>query len=193
MSPEDREQLAAERRALKSYLARAHGEPLVLDRRAAYCVDAVLMPSWFARLRHACRYLVVALAGLAPFCPMKVFLYRLVGMRIGRTVCISPGVVMDPLYPALIELEDGACLGMGCRLLTHEYTAGFFRVGRIRIGRRAVVGCYAMVRGGVAVGSGATVGAMSFVNRDVAAGETVAGIPARPVSSAAGTSAPEGG
>jgi serine O-acetyltransferase len=43
------------------------------------------------------------------------------------------------------------------------------------------LGAYAQILGDVRIGSGARVGAMSVVLRDVSPGETVVGIPARPV------------
>jgi acetyltransferase-like isoleucine patch superfamily enzyme len=45
--------------------------------------------------------------------------------------------------------------------------------------RRASIGSGAVVLGGVRIGAGALVGAGAVVTRDVAPGETVAGIPAR--------------
>lgn len=173
--------LERDRAALRELLSGARDGPLAIARRDAYDIEAVVKPSLFSRLTIACRYVLVSLGALVPICPVKALFYRLAGAKIGARVCISPGVVMDPLYPSLIELDDGCCLGMGCRLLTHEYTATSFRAGRIRIGKGSVIGAYALIRSGVSVGSGATVGAMSFVNRDVPDGETVAGVPAKPV------------
>jgi serine O-acetyltransferase len=74
--------------------------------------------------------------------------------RIGRDVLISPGVVIggrSELRGAPI-IEDGARIGAGAKVL-----------GPIRIGARAQVGANAVVL------------------HDVAPGETVAGIPARPI------------
>jgi UDP-2-acetamido-3-amino-2,3-dideoxy-glucuronate N-acetyltransferase len=45
--------------------------------------------------------------------------------------------------------------------------------------RRASLGSGAVILGGVMIGEGALVGAGAVVTRDVAAGETVAGVPAR--------------
>jgi acetyltransferase-like isoleucine patch superfamily enzyme len=51
----------------------------------------------------------------------------------------------------------------------------------------ASIGSGATILGGVRIGAGATIGAGAVVSRDVAAGETVAGNPARPLRSGAGS------
>jgi UDP-2-acetamido-3-amino-2,3-dideoxy-glucuronate N-acetyltransferase len=50
---------------------------------------------------------------------------------------------------------------------------------RTRVERRATLGSGAIVMGGLTIGEGALVGAGAVVTRDVAPGETVAGVPAR--------------
>jgi acetyltransferase-like isoleucine patch superfamily enzyme len=175
----ERNQKLAQWHALQAYCRSGRAEPLVWDSSISACIcDDVPLGD---RLLILGRYLLTSLARWIPLSPAKVWLLRRAGMRIGRDVYISPGVVVDPLFPELITLEDDVLLGMGCRLFTHEYSATAFRLGRIRVGRGAVIGGWALVRSGVSVGAGATVGACSFVNRDVAAGATVVGVPARPL------------
>jgi len=49
------------------------------------------------------------------------------------------------------------------------------------MGNRVWVGAGATILGGVAVGDGAVIGAGSVVNRSIGQGETVGGVPARPL------------
>ena len=181
-SPEEETTLAGQRHALRDLLEGRLEGPLTFPLHEAFCMDAVVAPTLADRLRMLCRYAAVWLGGRVPSCPLKVFFYRLAGAKIGRNVCISPGVILDPLFPSLIEIEDGACLGMGCRLVTHEYTASSFRAGRVKVGSGSVIGGWSTVRSGVVIGRKATVGLHSFVNRNVPDGETVAGVPARAVT-----------
>ncbi len=124
----------------------------------------------FPGLRLARFYLNFFIAKVARFIdysPVKVFLYRLTGMKIGRDVFLSPDVILDPHYPSLIKLDDYCILGWGARLFTHEYSDNRYRVGRIRIGKGAVVGGYSTIRGGVTVGEMADVPYGSIIYRDI--------------------------
>jgi len=143
----------------------------------------VLWPNLGSHIKQHLRSLVVMLAKAIPVSLFKIWLYRLAGAKIGRGVHIAPSAVIDPLYPQLITLGDGCCLGLGCRLLAHEITAYDFRLGRVTVADGAVIGAYSTVRSGVSIGSRATIGFNSFVNRDVDEGVTAAGSPAREISS----------
>lgn len=166
-------------RTLQAYCRSDAREPLVIESDISSCLCEVIPLG--DRIRRFGKYLCGTLALHVPGSTLKVWLLRLGGAKIGREVYISPGVIVDPLYPELVTIEDDALLGLGCRLLTHEYSATRFRLGRIRIGRGAVIGAWATLRSAVTIGAGATVGACSFVNKDVSPGATVAGVPARPI------------
>lgn len=100
-------------------------------------------------------------------------------MKIGKGVSIAVGANLDVFYPQLITIEDGAILGIESMILTHEHTVKKIRVGRVHIGKQALVGLRSIVRSGVSIGDFSAVCANSFVNRDVKVKELVGGSPIR--------------
>lgn len=130
-------------------------------------------------LAFVLKLLIMSLATILPASEFKNFWYRLLGMNIGRDVSISAGAIFDLGYPKLITINDGAIIGTGVKILTHETTIQRIRVGRVYIGRKALIGVRSLIRSGVTIGDKAVVGACSFVNKDVAEHEFVGGVPAQ--------------
>jgi acetyltransferase-like isoleucine patch superfamily enzyme len=107
----------------------------------------------------------------------KNWLYRRLGVDVGRGTIIAPHVQIDPFFPERISIGEGTVIGWGTKLLTHEYHTTECLVGDVHVGDETLVGHGSSTRPGVAIGDDATVAAHSFVNRDVADGETVGGTP----------------
>jgi acetyltransferase-like isoleucine patch superfamily enzyme len=94
------------------------------------------------------RFAIGRLAGWMDYSPLKVFLYRLMGVKIGKGVFISPDVYIDPHFPDLIELEDYSIIGQFAIISCHEYAGYHYRLGRVKIGRGAVIGHSAIIMPG---------------------------------------------
>ena len=116
-----------------------------------------------------------------PPCSLKNSIYRLMGVKIGKDVVIGPGVSLDPLFPKLIVIEDGAVLGWNCQILAHEFLIEGLILGRVHIKRKALIGAHSLVRAGETIGEDSVVSAKSFVNKDVADKEAVGGVPAKKI------------
>lgn len=105
-------------------------------------------------------------------------------LRIGDHTYLGHDVHVHALDPVTIGsgcvIADGVFVGSS----DHHDRTDRQRVhgtGRIVIGDRVFLGQRSVVLGGVTIGDGATVGAHAVVTQDVAPGQTVVGVPARPL------------
>ena len=103
-------------------------------------------------------------------------------MNVGTGVSWGLEATPDVFWPELITVEDHAIVGYDATILCHEFLQDEYRTGEVVLGERSMIGAGAIVLPGVHVGARANVAANSLVAEDVPAGETVAGIPATPVS-----------
>ena len=127
-------------------------------------------------------YAVVLLARVSPSLRLKNHLFRALGMTVGEGVAWGLESTPDVFWPELVTVEDHAIIGYDATILCHEFLQQEYRTGEVHVGERAMIGAGAVVLPGVRIGAGAQVAANSLVASDVPAGETVAGVPATPVS-----------
>lgn len=139
-----------------------------------------LARNWYSfrdSFKQAKNYLIITICKLLPPSKLKNHLYRFMGAEIGENVSIANGVIIDPIFPELLKVEDNATIGWGTKLFTHEFDLESFRIGSIRIGENSMIGEFSVVRPGVDIGENSLVAAMSFVNEDVEENTLEGGVP----------------
>ncbi|MEZ4733828.1 MAG: acyltransferase [Caldilineaceae bacterium] len=125
---------------------------------------------------------VIVVAHHVPSLALKRWLYRGLGMKIGKHVSFAWHVTPDLFFPELIDVGDNTIIGYNTTILAHEYLLHEWRIGPVRIGANVTIGANCTILPGVTIGDGAVISAMSLVNKDVAPGVTVGGVPIRPLS-----------
>jgi acetyltransferase-like isoleucine patch superfamily enzyme len=130
-------------------------------------------------LRVAKNALVIQLARYTPMLWLKNILYRMLGIQVGPHTSVGLMVMIDIFFPELLSIGENSVIGYNSVLLCHEFTRNEWRRGPVQIGRDVTIGANCTILPGVVIGDGATVSAMSLVNRDVPAGSFVGGVPIR--------------
>ncbi len=130
-------------------------------------------------------------------------------IQLGRDLMLYPDLYLETQASGSITIADGCVLSTGAHVVSmasiqigrgtmigeyaslrdanHVRAAGKpmrhagHRAKPIVLGEEVWIGRGAIVLGGVTIGDGATVGANAVVTKDVPAGATVAGVPARPI------------
>ncbi|MFQ6020714.1 MAG: acyltransferase [Candidatus Aenigmatarchaeota archaeon] len=136
---------------------------------------------WF-KLRNPIKILfnsfIITLLRYFPSSGLKNFLYRsLLGVKIGKRVVISPDVILDPLFPELIEIGDDTLIGWGARIFTHEFSINKVKIGKIKIGKKVLVGGFSLVRPDIIIEDNVFIASHSYVNKNVKKNSIVGGIP----------------
>ncbi len=142
------------------------------------------MRSWYKiknPLRVSLNFIVIYLCRFLPSLSLKNFLYRSIGMKVGKDVSVGLMVMFDIFFPELIEIGENSVIGYNATILAHEYLVEEWRSGKVKIGKNVMIGANSTVLAGVEIGDRAVVSAASLVNRDVASGAFVGGVPAREI------------
>jgi acetyltransferase-like isoleucine patch superfamily enzyme len=109
----------------------------------------------------------------------KSWLYRRIGVKVGKNVSIGLSVTIDIFFPELIEIGDNTIVGYGTTILAHEFLQRECRTGVVKIGENVMIGANCTILPGVEIRGGSVVSACSLVNGDVDG--KVEGVPIRPI------------
>ena len=123
--------------------------------------------------------ILMRLARISPSLSLKLWLYRMMGIRVGSNVSIALEVTMDVFFPQLIEIGDNTIIGFNTTILCHEFLIKEYVTGPVVIGRDVMVGANTTILPGVTIANGSVVSAHSLVNSDIEG--FVGGVPARPL------------
>jgi len=127
-------------------------------------------------------FIVIYIARFIPHLPLKNFLYRLVGIKVGKNVSVGLMAMFDIFFPELIEIGDNTIIGYNSTILAHEYMVKEWGKGKVIIGKDVTIGANVTVLPGVIIGDGATISSCSLVNKDVPENSFVGGIPIKPLN-----------
>ena len=123
------------------------------------------------------KYLNVVVIPNVPFSNLRVFLYRLIGFKIGKNVFIGMKCYMDDVAIDKIIIEDGVTISYGCYFACHgkgqEHTPILIKEGAY-IGMRSSL---LSGKDGITIGKNTVIGANSLVNKNVPDNITAVGVP----------------
>ena len=116
---------------------------------------------------------------------VRRFLYRLVGVNIGKNVFIGTNCYFDELNLKGIYLDDSCFVTRDCVILSHFMNSkdGSFELGTVRLSKGAFLGVNSIISKPVSIGVNSIVGAGSIVTKDIPDNVIAAGNPCKVIKS----------
>ena len=142
--------------------------------------------------RYFLWWIAYSFPGLPTFMAHNIrpFLWKMIGINIGKNVFIGYGVYIDVDGYNAIEIGDNVIITAQTLLLAHRRDMRAYHKGElqrklpyirkgIKIEKNASIGMRSVIMPGVTIGEGAVVGANSTVTKDVPPYTIVVGNPAK--------------
>ncbi|KXS41630.1 MAG: galactoside-O-acetyltransferase [Methanolobus sp. T82-4] len=126
----------------------------------------------------------------SPFYPLRIFLYKKCGYRIGESVYIAEGLTIAEKLDDIdnIIIGDRVAIGPNVILLSSSdpnnsriYPYVKIHRGKVTVADDAWIGAGSIIMPDIYIGEGSVVGAGSVVTKNVEAFSIVAGVPAKKI------------
>lgn len=124
-------------------------------------------------------FILIQICRYSPSIGMKNFIYRLLGMKVGKSTSFGLMVMVDIFFPELISIGENTVIGYNTVILGHEYLIKEYRKGQVIIGSNVMIGANCTILPGVTIGDNAVVSAGSLVNRDIPSNAMAGGVPVK--------------
>jgi acetyltransferase-like isoleucine patch superfamily enzyme len=111
------------------------------------------------------------IAMMPMFNPMRLFLYSLAGVKIGKNVFIASYVLIDDQFPELVRINNNVVISYKVTILTHDGAKGI--IAPVDIENNSFIGACSIILPGVIIGENSIVGAGTLVSKDVTPKSTV--------------------
>lgn len=121
------------------------------------------------------QFVIISLTRVLPTLHLKVWLLRLIGVKVGKNTSFGLMAMVDIFWPELVTVGENCIIGYNSVILCHEFLIQEYRTGQVVIGNNVMIGANCTILAGVVIGDGAVIGAGTVVHEDVPPGAFVVG------------------
>ena len=133
-------------------------------------------------------WILHSMAYSSPLSNFAVSMQRARGVKIGKNCHVNPYVLIDLIYPKMVEIGDNVTLGSHCMIFAHNNpSANLFlkqgeyprKVSKVKIKSGAVINPGAIIIAGITIGENSIISPRSVVTQDIPDYCVAIGNPAR--------------